>query len=56
MALHARSVATAAGAKGPEVERVAARIHERGDITIEAARRVLAEFRASRREHRTAAG
>jgi hydroxymethylglutaryl-CoA reductase len=45
MALHARSVAIAAGADGPEVERVAARIHERGDITLDTARRVLAEFR-----------
>ena len=42
MALHARTVAIAAGASGDHVERVAARIVELGDITLEAARRVLA--------------
>jgi hydroxymethylglutaryl-CoA reductase len=42
MALHARSVAIAAGAHGDLVERVAARIVELGDITLEGARRVLA--------------
>ena len=41
MALHARSVALAAGASGVEVERVAAMIVEARDITIEAARRAL---------------
>jgi hydroxymethylglutaryl-CoA reductase len=41
MALHARSVALAAGAAGAEVERVAAIIVEARDITIEAARRAL---------------
>ncbi len=41
MALHARSVALAAGAEGPEVERVATLIVEARDITLEAARRAL---------------
>ncbi len=45
MALHARSVAIAAGAKGDEVEQVAARIHAAGTITLDAARSVLAELR-----------
>jgi len=42
MALHARCVAIAAGAQGELVERVAARMVELGDITLEGARRVLA--------------
>jgi len=41
MALHARSVAVAAGADGPLVERVAALIVEARDITLEAAKRAL---------------
>jgi hydroxymethylglutaryl-CoA reductase len=41
MALHARSVALAAGAAGGDVERVAALIVEARDITIEGARRAL---------------
>ena len=41
MALHARSVALAAGAEGGEVEGVAAIIVEARDITVEAARRAL---------------
>jgi hydroxymethylglutaryl-CoA reductase len=45
MSLHARSVAVAAGAQGPEVELVAARIAEDGSITLEAAQRVVAELR-----------
>jgi hydroxymethylglutaryl-CoA reductase len=49
MQLHARSVAIAAGAVGADVERVAARIHALGDVTLDAARRVLAELRASSR-------
>jgi hydroxymethylglutaryl-CoA reductase len=46
MALHSRSVAIAAGASGPDVERVATRIHASGEISLEAARRVLLELRA----------
>ncbi|GAC1363206.1 MAG: hydroxymethylglutaryl-CoA reductase, degradative [Polyangiales bacterium] len=42
MALHARCVAIAAGASSELVELVAARIVELGEITLEAARRVLA--------------
>jgi len=41
MALHARSVAIAAGAEGSVVERVAAMIVEARDITLEAAKRAL---------------
>src|SRR5262249_23756199 len=41
MALHARSVAVAAGADGSHVERVAAMIVEARDITLEAAKRAL---------------
>src|SRR5262249_27633953 len=37
MALHARSVAIAAGASGSDVEEVAARIHEAGTLPLEAA-------------------
>jgi hydroxymethylglutaryl-CoA reductase len=44
MALHARSVAIAGGAIGADVERVAQTIHGLGDITVEAARRALAEL------------
>jgi hydroxymethylglutaryl-CoA reductase len=48
MALHARSVALAAGALGIEVERIAALIVEARDITVEAARRALSIVRAPR--------
>ncbi|GAB5543635.1 MAG: hydroxymethylglutaryl-CoA reductase, degradative [Sandaracinaceae bacterium] len=41
MALHARSVAIAAGARGDHVEHVAKAIHEAGRVTVEAAREVL---------------
>ncbi len=41
MALHARSVALAAGASGHEVERVATMIVEARDITLEAAQKAL---------------
>jgi hydroxymethylglutaryl-CoA reductase len=44
MALHARSVAIAAGAIGADVERVAQRIHGIGDVTLDAARRALVEL------------
>jgi len=47
MSLHARSVATAAGALGDEVELVAARIATAGVITVEAAERALGEVRAT---------
>jgi len=45
MALHARSVAIAAGARGDDVERVAASIHDAGEVTLEAARRALESTR-----------
>jgi hydroxymethylglutaryl-CoA reductase len=45
MSLHARSVAVAAGAQGPEVEAVAGRICEDGSVTLEAALRALSALR-----------
>jgi len=50
MALHARSVAVAAGAAGGLVERVAQMIVEARDVTLEAARRALAIARAAHDE------
>ena len=50
MALHARSVALAAGASGAEVERIAAIIVEARDITVEAARRALDVVRSGARD------
>jgi hydroxymethylglutaryl-CoA reductase len=50
MALHARSVALAAGASGAEVERIAAIIVEARDITVEAARRALDVVRTESRD------
>jgi hydroxymethylglutaryl-CoA reductase len=47
MSLHARSVAVAAGAQGPEVEAVAGRISQDGSITLEAALRSLSALRGS---------
>lgn len=47
MALHARSVAIAAGAIGADVERVAQRIHARGEVTVDAARITLRELSVS---------
>ncbi|MBX3269813.1 MAG: hydroxymethylglutaryl-CoA reductase, degradative [Sandaracinaceae bacterium] len=41
MALHARSVAIAAGARGEQVEQVARAIHQAGAVTVEAAVDVL---------------
>jgi hydroxymethylglutaryl-CoA reductase len=46
MALHARSVAAAAGARGVEVERVATAIVIDQSITVDAARAVLASLRS----------
>lgn len=45
MALHARSVAAAAGATGAEVDSVARSIHRDDDVTPEAARAALAKLR-----------
>jgi hydroxymethylglutaryl-CoA reductase len=47
MALHARSVAVAAGAVGHMVERVAQMIVEARDVTLEAAKRALDLARAA---------
>jgi hydroxymethylglutaryl-CoA reductase len=47
MALHARSVAVAAGAVGGMVERVAQMIVEARDVTLEAAKRALVVARAA---------
>ncbi|GAB4197339.1 MAG: hydroxymethylglutaryl-CoA reductase, degradative [Sandaracinaceae bacterium] len=47
MALHARSVAIAAGAEGELVELVAQAIHEAGNVTVEAARAELQRRLAS---------
>jgi len=46
MSLHARSVATGAGALGDEVERVAEAMSREGTISREAAARILAALRA----------
>lgn len=45
MALHARSVAIAAGATGRDVERVATHIHGRGDVSLAAAEKALRELK-----------
>ncbi len=47
MALHARSVAIAAGAEGALVERVAKEIHRDGHVTLDAARSVLARLQVA---------
>ena len=44
MSLHARQAALAAGVTDALVDRVAARLIERGDIKVDAARAVLAEI------------
>ena len=57
MALHARSVAIAAGAKGELVERVAFEIHAAGEVSVEAARTTLERLsRSDRTELRAAVG
>jgi len=48
MSLHARSVATAAGAVDDEVELVARTLSERRDVTLRAAQTMLDELRAQR--------
>jgi hydroxymethylglutaryl-CoA reductase len=45
MALHARQVAVAAGARGDEVEHVAHAIHGAGHVTLDAAHAALAQLR-----------
>ncbi len=45
MSLHARSVAVAAGARGDEIERVAAEIAEACNVTVDAARAAVVRLR-----------
>lgn len=47
MALHARSVAIAAGARGDEVERVAGEIHGAGAVNVDAAQAALGRLRGA---------
>jgi hydroxymethylglutaryl-CoA reductase len=47
MSLHARSVATAAGARGDEVELIAQRLSSGRAINLEAAASLLGELRLS---------
>jgi hydroxymethylglutaryl-CoA reductase len=47
MALHARQVAVAAGARGDEVEHVAQAIHGAGHVTLDAAHAALAQLRVT---------
>jgi hypothetical protein len=49
MSLHARSVASAAGALDDEVELVARRLSERREVSVRAAQTLLDELRAQRR-------
>jgi hydroxymethylglutaryl-CoA reductase len=53
MALHARSVAVAAGAVGDEVERVATMIVEARDITLDGAQEALSALRVPRSDQNT---
>ncbi len=46
MALHAQNIAIMAGAEGAEIDQVAARLVEAGEIRVDAAARALAELRA----------
>jgi hydroxymethylglutaryl-CoA reductase len=45
MRLHARNIAVMAGAKGGEVERVADRIADEGQVNVERAKEVLSSIR-----------
>ena len=47
MLLHARTVAIAVGARGPQVEAIAATIHARGNVTLDAAREALSRLVAT---------
>ncbi|MEO9320174.1 MAG: hydroxymethylglutaryl-CoA reductase, degradative [Nitrososphaera sp.] len=47
MRLHARNIAMAAGAKGKEVEAVADRISDAGNITLDAAKKALESLRSA---------
>jgi hydroxymethylglutaryl-CoA reductase len=54
MSLHARSVATAAGARGDEVELIAKRLSSGRAINLELATSMLGELRLAHAEHRIA--
>lgn len=45
MSLHARNIAFAAGARGDEIEQVAAKLKQEGHVRLDKAERVLAEIR-----------
>ncbi|WP_192365423.1 hydroxymethylglutaryl-CoA reductase, degradative [Mesorhizobium mediterraneum] len=45
MSLHARNIAFAAGARGDEIEQVAAKMKQEGHVRLDKAERVLAEIR-----------
>lgn len=47
MSLHARNIAVAAGARGDEIEQVAAKLKQEGHVRLDKAERVLAEIRTS---------
>jgi hydroxymethylglutaryl-CoA reductase len=47
MSLHARNIAFAAGARGDEIEQVAAKLKLEGHVRLDKAERVLAEIRIS---------
>lgn len=55
MSLHARSVATAAGARGKEIELIARGLAERRSINVETATLILGELRGARTEDLAAA-
>jgi hydroxymethylglutaryl-CoA reductase len=50
MLLHARTVAIAVGARGAQVEQIAATIHARGNVTLDAAREALTRLVATQGE------
>lgn len=48
MALHARNIAIAAGAQAHDIDKVALRIVETGDVSVDAAQRALADINRDR--------
>ncbi|MBI3588334.1 3-hydroxy-3-methylglutaryl-CoA reductase, partial [Candidatus Micrarchaeota archaeon] len=50
MKLHARNIAIAAGASGPEAEEVAARMSQEGRVRAERAKELLDDMRKGRRK------
>jgi hydroxymethylglutaryl-CoA reductase len=47
MSLHAKNIAAMAGAEGDEVDRVAAKMKELGQVRVDVAERLLADLRSS---------